>query len=186
MRWAARRPSLRLRRADGRGRRRAPRVPVAVRSRRPAFLHPPDMPAAIARVLPADRAAGAGSAGGVHARDPREPRVQVPRGARVARGADRHAASTRSRSSAAARATGCSTSSPPMRPAARARRAGRGDRARQHRDADAGDRRASARWPRRARIIERSFPVERFEPVAADRWDAHYRRFQDYVEMTCV
>jgi rhamnulokinase len=36
------------------------------------------------------------------------------------------------------------------------------------------------------RIIEHSFPVERFEPVAADRWEAHYRRFQDYVELTCV
>lgn len=36
------------------------------------------------------------------------------------------------------------------------------------------------------RIIEASFPVDRFEPIAADRWDAHYRRFQDYVELTCV
>jgi len=36
------------------------------------------------------------------------------------------------------------------------------------------------------RIIEGSFPAERFEPAAADRWDAHYRRFQDYVELTCV
>ena len=44
----------------------------------------------------------------------------------------------------------------------------------------------SARSPRRARIIEQSFPVERFEPVAADRWDTHYRRFRDYVELTCV
>jgi len=35
-------------------------------------------------------------------------------------------------------------------------------------------------------IIERSFPVERFEPQSADAWDAHYARFQDYVEMTCV
>jgi rhamnulokinase len=36
------------------------------------------------------------------------------------------------------------------------------------------------------RIIEHSFPVERFAPAAADRWNAHYRRFQDYVELTCV
>ncbi|MEO8077833.1 MAG: FGGY-family carbohydrate kinase, partial [Acidobacteriota bacterium] len=35
-------------------------------------------------------------------------------------------------------------------------------------------------------IIERSFPVERFQPSSADVWDAHYARFQDYVEMTCV
>jgi rhamnulokinase len=35
------------------------------------------------------------------------------------------------------------------------------------------------------RIIEHSFPVDRFEPRAADRWDAHYRRFLDYVELTC-
>lgn len=36
------------------------------------------------------------------------------------------------------------------------------------------------------RIIDRSFPVERFEPKCQDAWDAQYARFQDYVEMTCV
>jgi rhamnulokinase len=36
------------------------------------------------------------------------------------------------------------------------------------------------------RIIEHSFPAERFEPESADRWAAHYRRFQHYVELTCV
>ena len=35
-------------------------------------------------------------------------------------------------------------------------------------------------------IIEHSFPVERFEPVATDAWDAHYRRFHGYLEPTCV
>ena len=35
-------------------------------------------------------------------------------------------------------------------------------------------------------IIDQSFPVERFEPAAADRWDAHYRRFLDYLEFTCA
>jgi rhamnulokinase len=35
-------------------------------------------------------------------------------------------------------------------------------------------------------IIERSFPVDRFEPAAADVWDTHYARFLEYVEMTCV
>ena len=37
-------------------------------------------------------------------------------------------------------------------------------------------------------IIERSFPVERFTPAAAgqDRWNGHYRRFLDYMELTCV
>jgi rhamnulokinase len=30
------------------------------------------------------------------------------------------------------------------------------------------------------RIIADSFPVERFTPAAADRWEAHYRRFRDY------
>jgi rhamnulokinase len=35
-------------------------------------------------------------------------------------------------------------------------------------------------------IIANSFPVDRFEPVEADRWDAEYRRFRDYVELTCV
>jgi rhamnulokinase len=36
------------------------------------------------------------------------------------------------------------------------------------------------------RIIDRSFPVERFEPVAVEQWDVHYRRFQGYVELTCA
>jgi rhamnulokinase len=35
-------------------------------------------------------------------------------------------------------------------------------------------------------VIDRSFPVERFAPLAADRWDAEYRRFQQYVEFTCA
>ena len=35
-------------------------------------------------------------------------------------------------------------------------------------------------------VIDRSFPVERFEPLAADRWDAEYRRFQQYVELSCA
>lgn len=34
--------------------------------------------------------------------------------------------------------------------------------------------------------IERSFPVQRFDPAAADRWDAQYRRFQDYMEFSCA
>jgi rhamnulokinase len=36
------------------------------------------------------------------------------------------------------------------------------------------------------RIIEHSFPVERFEPVAPEAWNAHYRRFHEYLEPTCV
>jgi rhamnulokinase len=35
-------------------------------------------------------------------------------------------------------------------------------------------------------IIARSFPVERFEPIDTVRWDAHYRRFREYVEFTCA
>jgi len=31
-------------------------------------------------------------------------------------------------------------------------------------------------------VIDRSFPAERFEPMATDRWDAQYRRFQQYLE----
>jgi rhamnulokinase len=31
-------------------------------------------------------------------------------------------------------------------------------------------------------IIDRSFPVERFEPTDADRWEPHYRRFRELVE----
>ena len=29
-------------------------------------------------------------------------------------------------------------------------------------------------------IIDRSFPVERFEPAETDRWEPHYQRFRDY------
>jgi rhamnulokinase len=36
------------------------------------------------------------------------------------------------------------------------------------------------------RIIERSFPVERFAPANQNRWNTHYRRFQEYLELTCV
>ncbi len=35
-------------------------------------------------------------------------------------------------------------------------------------------------------VIDRSFPVERFEPSATDRWDAQYRRFLDYLESSCA
>jgi sugar (pentulose or hexulose) kinase len=31
-------------------------------------------------------------------------------------------------------------------------------------------------------LVERSFPTERFEPKASGRWDAPYRRFQEYLE----
>jgi len=31
-------------------------------------------------------------------------------------------------------------------------------------------------------VIDRSFPAERFEPSSADRWDAPYRRFRQYLE----
>ena len=32
------------------------------------------------------------------------------------------------------------------------------------------------------RIIGRSFPVERFEPSAAELWNTQYKRFQNYLE----
>jgi rhamnulokinase len=35
-------------------------------------------------------------------------------------------------------------------------------------------------------IVAHSFPVERFEPVAVDRWNAHYTRFKHYLELACV
>ncbi len=35
-------------------------------------------------------------------------------------------------------------------------------------------------------VIDRSFPVERFEPSSADRWDSHYQRFRDYMNDTYV
>jgi rhamnulokinase len=35
-------------------------------------------------------------------------------------------------------------------------------------------------------IIDRSFPVECYEPLAAEQWAAHYPRFQEYLELTCA
>ena len=35
-------------------------------------------------------------------------------------------------------------------------------------------------------IIERSFPTERYAPRDTERWTSHYRRFQQYLELTCV
>jgi sugar (pentulose or hexulose) kinase len=35
-------------------------------------------------------------------------------------------------------------------------------------------------------VIGRSFPVERFEPIDTERWELHYRRFHQYLELSCV
>ena len=35
-------------------------------------------------------------------------------------------------------------------------------------------------------IIEQSFPVERFDPIASDRWATHYSRFREYREVMGV
>ncbi len=35
-------------------------------------------------------------------------------------------------------------------------------------------------------VIERSFPVERYEPSNAGVWNRHYSRFREYLEMTCA
>jgi rhamnulokinase len=35
-------------------------------------------------------------------------------------------------------------------------------------------------------IIDRSFPVERFEPAETDQWERYYRRFREYVELRCA
>ena len=35
-------------------------------------------------------------------------------------------------------------------------------------------------------IVDRSFPVERFDPVESDEWEPHYRRFREFVELTCA
>ena len=35
-------------------------------------------------------------------------------------------------------------------------------------------------------MIDRSFPVERFEPAETDRWELHYQRFREYQELTCA
>ena len=143
-----------------------------------AFLHPPDMVAAIARVLPRDRSARAADAG----------RVTPARSSRASR------SSTASSSNRWSELTGIADHRDPHRrrrlaqPAAepvhrrrhrphRHRRPGRGDRARQHRDADGGDRRrgVAGRGARRSSSDRsRSSASSR---SSADRWDSHYRAF---------
>ena len=41
---------------------------------------------------------------------------------------------------------------------------------------------AAGTLPEARAVIDRSFPTERFEPSAADGWDAQYRRFRQYPE----
>ena len=43
---------------------------------------------------------------------------------------------------------------------------------------------AAASLAEARQVIDRSFPVERFEPLAADRWNSQYRRFRDYMNET--
>ncbi len=135
----------------------------------PDFLHPDDMSAAIAAYCRQTRSPSHRPAG-LRARDPRKSRVQVPGRPRVARGPSpaRVRGDPRRRRRRA---------QPPAQPVhrrchrpARDRRTGRGDGARQYRHADAGDRQVSSLDEARA-IIDRSFPVERFEPSNAERWD---------------
>lgn len=45
---------------------------------------------------------------------------------------------------------------------------------------------ATASLDEARQIIARSFPVERFEPTDREQWDAHYRRFQGLLELSCV
>ena len=35
-------------------------------------------------------------------------------------------------------------------------------------------------------IIERSFPLERFDPIATERWTPHYERVQEFAEVMGV
>ena len=107
--WAA--PGLRLRIRDAARRPRATSAHAfqsLVRSRPPRVLSAaPTWSTAIADYCRQTGQPVPGIAGRVRARDPREPRVQVPRGARIARGDDRQPLRARSGSSAAARATAC-------------------------------------------------------------------------------
>jgi hypothetical protein len=35
-------------------------------------------------------------------------------------------------------------------------------------------------------VIDRSFPVTRYEPVNADHWQRPYERFVEYLELSCA
>ena len=137
-----------------------------------AFLHPSSMVPGDRAVLPRDRSAGAADAGRLRARDPREPRLQVPRRPRVARGADRH----RHHRDPRRRRRLAQPAAEPVhrrrhRPR-RHRRPGRGDRARQHRHADAGDRRrgvAGRGENRSSNARSRSSASSRSSPIAGIR-----------------
>ena len=93
---------------------------------------------------------------------------------------------TRCGSSAADRATGCSISSRPTR------RAGPSSPGRSKPPRSATSRcrcsppARSARSPRRGASSNDRSRSSGSTRVATDRWDAHYRRFQQYVELMCV
>ena len=138
----------------------------------PPFLNPANMPATIAAYCRSTGQPEPDSTSTAFARShPREPGLQIPSGPRIARRASPAAVSTKSVSSAADRATACSINGPPTPPDApsppvRSRRPRSAtSRCRCSRPAQ------SVHCSRRAPVIERSFAVERFEPMAADRWD---------------
>ena len=157
-------------------RRRAPRVPLARGSGPSGVPQSGRYAVAIADVLPADRAARADHAAGVRAGDPRKPGIQVPPGPRSARGCRPGAVSRKFESSAADRGTVCSISSRRTRPAGPSPQ-DPWKRPRSETSPCRCWRRAPFVAGRRAAVIERSFPVERFDRSAADRWDAQYLRF---------
>ena len=88
-RWAEAGQPVVVRRSARRGARRSARVPVALRSGPQQLLPSARHAGRDRRVLPADRSGRAVRTARLRARDSRKPRVQVPRRARVARGADR-------------------------------------------------------------------------------------------------
>ena len=152
----------------------------------PAFLHPPDMAAAIAAYLRAHRAAGAGRAGVEFTRAILESlafkyRVVLDTLEEVTGTPDHRGADRRRRIAQPAAESVHGRCHRPHVLAGPVEATALGNIAMQMLATGAVSSLAEAR-----RIIEHSFPVDRFEPDAADRWDAHYRRFQDYVELTCV
>ncbi len=177
---------LRLRRAAGAGAESRHGFRSLFDPDHPTFLHPRSMVSAIARLLPRDRSAGARRAGRVRARDPREPGLQVPRRARIDGGADRH---RHHRDSHRRRRLAQPAAESVHRRRHRPRRSwpGRSKRARSAT--------SPCRWwppkpwrrsPRRGRSSNIRSRSSASSPSRRTRWNAHYRRFQEYLEPTCV
>ena len=178
--------TARVVRRSARGRaRRSAGVPLGLRSGPHQLFQPGRHAGGDGGVLPPDRSGRTRRTARLCASDSRKPGAQVPLGARVAGGIDRpalHAHPHRRRRIAQPPAQSVHRGRDgPSRPGRPVEATALGNIAMQLVATGSVRSLAEAR-----EIIDQSFPVERFDPVATDRWTGHYSRFQEYREVMGV